>query len=345
MAADLTFPTSADLREVAQVLMPRLTKDRPAFSILPITEVKNHRLIWEQKDNFIGLQQVRGLNGEPPRVRRIGLKRYEMEPGIYGEFAEVDEAEITTRRASASAVNFMGAINITDLVMEIQTQLLVRQLDRIELMIWTLLTTGTFSVASSANGALLHTDAFPIQTYTAAVTWATSATAVPLQNFRAIELLSRGTSADFGSGAEAWMNRTTFNNLVSNTNQTDIAGRRVTGLLSPLNLQEINTILLGEGLPQIKVYDQGYLDETNTFQLFIPNGKVVIIGQRPAGQNVGEFRMTSNAQNPNAEPGAYMITIDTADTTLRPPRKIEVHSGFNGGPALYFPGAIVAMNV
>lgn len=342
MAQDLVYPTSAELKEVAQVLLPRLMKDRPIFEMFPVAEVKAHRLMWEQKDNYIGLQQVRGLNGEPQRVRRIGAKRYEMEPGIYGEFITIDEAEITTRRAYGTAGT---PINIADLVLEGQNQLLQRRLDRIELIGWTLLTTGTFAVSSTVNSSLLHTDTFPIQTFTASVTWATSATATPLQNFRGIELLSRGQSVNFGSAAKAYVNRTTANQLVANTNQNDLAGRRVTGLLSPLNIGEINTILAGEALPQIVIYDEGYIDESGTFQLYIPNGKVVVIGQRPAGQTVGEYRMTINANNPAAAPGAYTKTIDTADTTERPPRKIEVHDGHNGGPALYFPGAIVSMNV
>jgi hypothetical protein len=335
----LTYPTSAELKAIEQVLMPRLTKQRPIFDDFPMREVDAHRLMWEQLDNFIGLQQVRGLNGAPQRVLRVGLKAYDMKPGVYGEFSTVDEEEITIRRAQGK---WGEPVDISDLVTQIQNQLLLRRLDRIESIVWTLITAGIFSVAT-AQGQILHTDSFPILTFTASVPWATSATATPLQNFRSIQLLSRGQSVDFGATSNAWMNRTTFNLMVSNTNQNDLAGRRVTGLLSPLNLEEINRILLGEGLPQVKIYDQGYIDDTNTFQLFIPNNTVAVIGNRPQGQRVGEYRMTRNANNTRTAPGPYTKVIDTMDREV--PRRIDVHDGHNGGPVVWFPGALVRMNV
>src|SRR5438046_2228521 len=92
------YPTSSELITVAQDKTPRLTKDRPIFDIFPIRSVDSHLLRWEQKDNYLGLQQIRGLNGDPARVSRVGGKVYQMEPGVYGEFLRIDEQELTTRR-------------------------------------------------------------------------------------------------------------------------------------------------------------------------------------------------------------------------------------------------------
>lgn len=337
--ATYVYPTSVELTEIAQDLTPRLEADREIFNILPVRSVDSHLLEWEQLDNYIGLQQVRGLGGDPPRVKAIGAKRYQMEPGVYGEFRRIDEVQLTARRQYGT---FGTPINITDLVREAQEQLLLRRLDRQELIGWTLLSTGTFSVAGPM-GTVLHTDTFTLKTYTAGVTWATSATAVPLANFRAVKLLGRGSSSKFGAGATAYMNQTTFNSLVTNTNANDLAGRRVTGLLSPLNLQEIGTILMGEDLPKIRIYDEGYIDDSGTFQLFIPNNKVIVVGQRPAGQRLGEYRMTRNANNADLAPGPYMKVVDEGERTV--PRVIDVHDGHNGGPVLYFPGGFVVMTV
>jgi hypothetical protein len=58
-----------------------------------------------------------------------------------------------------------------------------------------------------------------------------------------------------------------------------------------------------------------------------------------------EYQMVRNATNPNMEPGAYTRVWDSAAEDGRPPRRIEVHDGHNGGPALYFPGDIVNMIV
>lgn len=335
---DFIYPSSVQLTQIAQILEPRLQIGRVGFEIFPMRTVDAHLLQWEQMDNFIGLQQVRGLNGDPNRVKPVGMKRYMMEPGIYGEYGLIDEHELTVRRPMG---DFTGQINITDLVLARQNQLLARRLDRVELIIWTLLTTGTFSVADGA--ATLHTDSYTFQSFDASVGWGTAATSTPLADLRAVQLKSRGYSVDFGSAAKAYMNRTTFNQLLSNTNASDLGGRKAAFGESINGPDGVNRVLAADDLPGIVIYDQGYLDSTGTFQLFIPNGFIVVVGARPSGQVVGEYRMTRNANNPNLAPGAYMKVIDRGVDTV--PRSIEVHDGHNGGPVIFFPSAIVVMDV
>lgn len=339
--ADFLYPTSAELRQIEQDYLPNLLTARPVFGIFPIRDVDQALVMWEQEDNYTGLQQVRGLDGQPPKVNKIGAKRYQMQPGVYGEFSTIDEAELTIRRAWGS---FGNPIAINDLVLREQRRLLGRRLDRIESIVWTLLTTGTFAVAGPA-GAILHTDSYTMQTYTAPVTWATAATAAPLADLRAVQLLHRGHSVSFGPTAEAWMNQVTANRLFTNTNNADIYGRRTAGLGTYNSEAQLNMLFAGDGLPQIRIYDGGYLDETGTFQPFIPNGVVDVIGKRTDGATIGEYEMTRNATNPNLSPGAYTEVVDSMAKTGRPPRQIEVHDGHNGGPALFMPSAIVRMAV
>ena len=45
----------------------------------PIVNVDSHILSWEQRDNYKGLQQVRGLDGQPKRINNVGAKRFTME--------------------------------------------------------------------------------------------------------------------------------------------------------------------------------------------------------------------------------------------------------------------------
>jgi hypothetical protein len=338
--ASYTFPEQAELIQIRQDYVADLTREDEVFGLFPITPTDAHILKWEQRDNYLGLQQIRGLNGEPPKVKRVGHKQYQMIPGIYGEFGEADELELTTRRQIGT---WGEPIKLDDIISEIEEQLTKREIDRIRLIIWTLLATGTFSV-SNVQGSVTYTDTYPIQTFTAGVTWATAATATPLANFRSVQLLSRGHSVSFGSQAQAFMNRTTFNQMISNTNNADIAGRRVSGLLTVLNLEEVNKVLAGEDLPTIVIYDKGYYDDSATFQLFIPNGKVIVFGQRPDGDVVGEYRQTRNVNNPDMGPGSYTLIEDSLNNQ-KPPRRIRVHQGHNGGCALFYPSAVVAMAV
>ena len=257
MPVDYVFPTSAELELVAQNKMPNLMVNRPCFEFFPVATEDAAILMWEQKDNYLGLQQVRGINGEPSKVSKIGAKRYQMQPGVYGEYINVDEVEITQRRQWGS---FGTPIDISDLVMDAQDQLLNRRLDRIESIIWTLLATGTFAVPGP-TGAIVATDSYTTQQYTPAVSWATYATATPLADLRAIQLLSRGISVGFGSDAFLYMNRRTSNNMLSNTNQSDLAGRRTGGFGTFNSIAELNTLFTMDDLPNIKQYDGGYLAE------------------------------------------------------------------------------------
>lgn len=336
--ATLVYPSNAELNEIAQIKLPRFMQNRKIFDIMPIGTHDATTIMWEQKDNYIGLQQARGLGGAPNKVKAIGAKQYMMRPGIYGEFMDIDENQMLNRRTYGT---FATPINLTDLVMERQDQLLQRRLDRIEYIGWLLLTTGTFSV-SLPQGGVAHTDTFPLQT-SSGTNWSTVATATPLADFRAAKLLQRGKSTSFGSSATAWMNQTTANFLMSNTNQSDLAGKRQQGLAQPLSLGDVNSVLLGEDLPQIQVYDETYYDDAGSLQLFLPTRTVVITGRRQNNAPIAEYIMTRNVNNADFAPGAYMKIVDKGEIEV--PRNVEVHDGHNGGPAIYYPGSIIVLSV
>lgn len=334
----LIYPTDAELSSIAQTLVPRLEANRPIFRKFPIVNKDAHIIMWEQQDNYVGLQQIRGLGGMPPVVKPVGGKRYTMEPGIYGEFMAIDEVEMTLRRAYGT---FADRIDITDLVMERQRQLLGRRYDRIEQILWTLVTTGTFSI-TGPTGAILYTDSYTFQTYNAS-SWGTPGTATPLADFRAVQLKARGYSVDFGAPAEAWMNRVTANKLLVNTNTADLYGRRTDGLATANSIGAVNTLLTGEGLPNIVVYDNGYLDDSGTFVPYIADDVVIVFGRRTDGAQIGQYTMTRNANNDGFAAGAYMKVVDNKDREV--PRLVQVHDGHNGGVELHFPSAICVMDV
>lgn len=338
MTTNYVYPTNSELQVVAAEKAPVLTMADPIFDIVPIVEVDSHLLEWDQLDNYVGLQQVRGLNGQPGNVTAVGGTRFRMTPGVYGEFMTIDELELTTRRQFGT---FNQPINITDLVMQRQDQLLNRRIDRIRQIVWTLFTTGTFSVSN--NNGVVHTDTYDLQDYNA-TTWSTVSTATPLADLRAVQLLSRGKGVSFGAGAKAFMNRVTFNRLISNTNAADLAGRRTSGLSlsTVLSLSDTNSLLAGEDLPQIVIYDDGYLSDAGSFVPFIADNIVVVFGQRQGGQTIADYAFTRNANNDDLSPGAYMKVVDHTDTV---PRMVEIHDGHNGGPRIYYPGSVVVVDV
>lgn len=335
-----TYPTSRQIQQIEQDLLPRLEAGRLGLELFPTVTVEDDEIVWDQLDNFLGLQQVRGLDGQPKRVRKTGAKRYSMKPGVYGEFEYIDEEELTRR---ARLGTWADAIALDDLVGIAQTKLLQRRLDRIELIVWTLMTTGTFSVAS--EDGILHTDTFAISTFTASPAWSTTATATPIADLRTIKLTQRGHSISFGRQAKLYINSKKVNQLLSNSNAADLGGYKKPqdGLQRIVNLGDVNSILVDQDLPEIVEYDEGYLNDSGTFVPFIADTAGVLIGPRRSGATIGEYRMTRNANNPNLAPGAYTRVIDRGEEKI--PRTIEVHDGHNGGPAIFFPGSVVALTI
>ncbi len=414
------LPQAASVQRIAQDKLPNLLALRPILAEFPMVDSDYAEVMWEQKDNYVGMQQARGLNGDPPKVQRVGGKRFMMEPGVYGEWLPIDERELTLRRAWGT---FNQAIDARDLVAECQDQLLNRRLDRVESIIWTLLSYGIFAVPGP-TGAIIHTDSYTMQQFTAANPWANFTLATILGDLRSVKLLHRGHSVSFGSDARLYVNQKTSNNMLGNQNQQDLAGRRTGGFGTFNSIAEINTLFTMDNLPNIVEYDEGYLVEggvtivtvtaggagytngtyptvgftggggtgaqatvviaggaitsvvitnvgsgytsapaliqtalgapttvatltptvANPFLPFIPDNVAILVGRRPLGQVIGEFKMVRNANNPGMAPGAYMKVIDNSQGNGRPPANIEVHDGHNGGPALYFPSAIVRIN-
>lgn len=335
------YPTNSELQLIDRELQATLTMDDPIFDVMPIVDVNSFDLLWDIPANITGLTNLRGLNGQPGNVARLGANRFKVRPGVYGEFLTIDEEEMTTR---AQLGTYNIPINVDDLVRECQDQLTNRRISIIRKINWLLLATGTFSVVNSSTG-ITHTDTFDPQDYNAS-TWATVATATPLADFRAVKLLQRGKGVSFGRLAKAFMNQTTFNYLTANTNAADLYGKRTSGLAIPQGVTEVNSVLLNEDLPQIVIHDDGYLDDSSTFVPFIADNKVVVVGARPGGQKIADFAIARNANNPGVGPGPYMFVKDhTSGPAQTVPPTIEVHSGWNGGPRLFYPSAIVDVDV
>lgn len=331
------YPTTRELKEINPEKIQNLTRNRPTFEIFPTTESEYWTLEWEQKDNWRGFQQLRGLNGEPSYVHMVGAKAYSAKPGVFGEFMTVDETMMTLR---AQQVPYGAPVDIRGLVLERQDYLNFRETELLEYIHWKALIDGQFTFIGPTGA--VYGDVFPIQTASFS-DWSTIATATPLLDLMGLKALASGKSISFGSGARMYMNSTTLSNLMRNRNANDLGGQMAiaSGGVKPFKeVGEINTLLTGFNLPQIVEYDEGYFAESNgAFTKWIPDDVVSIVGQRTNGDRLGEYRMVRNGNNPNMAPGRYEKVIDHGER--RVPRLIEVHRGHNGGLVIYYGSAIV----
>jgi hypothetical protein len=338
------FPTDAVLSMIDKDYLDDMATTDAIFDEFPMVNTDSDLVVWEQRDNTLGLMKARGLNGEPESVKRLGGKRFQMVPGVYGEFLPIDEIELTRRRPWGQ---YSGKVDVSDLVAECQMQLRTRQMNRVRKILWDLLITGQYKV-TNATGAIVATDSYVPQTFASQVPWSTFATATPLADFRAVQLLHRGHSSMFGPSAKAYLNQQTLNYLLSNSNSNDLYGRRTGGLGTYNNIGEINGLLMGDGLPKLVVYDDGYLSDgtdgnaIGSYQLYIPDNKIVIVGSRSNGAKIGDMAVTRHASL-GGLPGIVNKVIDYGDRQV--PRKIEVHRHMNAGPRVYYPSAVVVATV
>ena len=334
---EFEYPTSTELRQINPEKIQNLTRNRPTFEIFPIVESEYHTLEWEIKDNWMGFQQLRGVNGEPSYVKMVGEKAYSAQPGFYGEYMTVDEKMMTLRAQNARSGE---PVDISTLVLERQDYLNFRETELIEFIHWKALLDGQFSFVGPTGA--VYGDQFSIQT-AAFSDWSDHANATPIKDLMGLKLLASGKSVSFGTSAKVFLNSKTLNDLLLNRNVNDLGGQLAvsSGGTKPVkSLTEINTTLASHGLPQIVEYDEGYNAEpNNTFTKWIPNDVLSIVGARSNNDRLGEYRMTRNAQNEDMAPGRYEKVIDRGED--RVPRIIEVHRGHNGGLVIFYGSAIV----
>ncbi|MDR3634338.1 MAG: major capsid protein [Isosphaeraceae bacterium] len=334
------YPKSAEIEKVEQVLLPRLTARSPLFELFPFDAATGEGTLlkWEQMDSYTDLQQYRGYGGQPRLVNQKKINQYISYPGVYGEKQVIDEEQLTTRRIQGT---WGEPVPINDLVGQSHEQLLTRRIDLIEWIISKLLVTGAFNILSGTGGSTVYSGSFTAQQFTSSVAWSTLATATPLADFRAIKPFEFGQSVTFGADAIALMNVVTANQMLNNSNAADLGGKRGQYGATINSLEDWNKILVMNDLPRISIYNGGYLNETGTFQLFIPTGYVLVVGKRTTGRRMGYYRFTRNIHSPNMAAAPYVRVKMEEDV----PSFVEVHDGHNGGPVLQFPGTIVVMNV
>lgn len=353
MASNYVYPTAAEFFEIGQDLISQGRAGRQGLDIAPTVTKNTFNVRWAQADNYHGLQQMRGLDGQAPKVQRIGSTTYTYEPGVYGEHTVITEQELL-KRAIPGRPEIR--IPVDDLVMADARLLTTRELDGMEARVWILLATGTISVPlGGPNAPLSWSDTYTTQTYSPTVPWSTLSTATPIANLQTIQQLSVGHSALFGATSTLYMNQVTANRLINNTNSSDFGGKKDQYGATLNALPAFNNYFQGQNLPKVEINDRGYqllpisgpeTTPTTQFKKFIPDGTAILVGKRPDNSNVLEFQQTINAMNPGFAAGPYQFIKDFSAGINAPkelPPRLEVHRGFNGGLTVLFPSAIVSI--
>lgn len=336
------FPSNKELLEIQKDLLPDLDPNDALLSLFPYRYTGKNRVIWEQEDNDFGLMEIRGLDGKPGLVQKLGFNQFQMNPGYYGSVYQISEQELTEARQIGT---FGDKVDLDDLVARRMRTLMIQRLNRMRQTISDFCRLGVFTNAR-ADGTSVHTDIFSLTSRTPGTAWGTTATATPLADLRTWKASAeRNTSSRFGKGSKLIANTVSINRLLNNKNASDLFGVRMEVGQTINTLDSLNKLLAANDLPELveynKTYQTGPRDRT-AYTMVIPDNYYIWVGERPNGQRLGEFHGTLNANSASdQDEGIYSKVVDKGE--LEVPRCIEVHHGFNGGIAIYYPTALQAI--
>lgn len=327
------------LRKVADLRLPRMKEGRLGLKLMPIVNVNETTLEYERNAVTRGLQFARGIGGTPGPVNKPGFETRVVSPGYYGDSYRINEKELIDKREVGSWTEFDSEAKQTAKASEFHTQ---RYLDRIEYNIFTFLLTGGFE-AKNIQGVPYYQPVYDVDVVTPGTLFSDLANSTPrryLQD-RIATLHQRGFSVRFDKGWMIMSSKTAIT-MLNNTNPNDIGGRRFDMGQTTNSFKEMNQLFVSNGIPEATIYDDGYFPETGGFSLFVPEGKILLIGNRADGEPIGEYRQTRAAQNPNAAPGEWYKVVDNRDREGAP--EVVMEAGHNGGPVPYYPEAVEIIN-
>ncbi len=349
MSLILQFPTNVEL----DVLVQEYTAEREKFigeKILPFEPFMSSKVRWDERDTSRGMTAPHSMDSDPRIDKRPGSKTREYEPIPFKESDLIKESEILRSRELGT---FGGVMNIDRAVTQVMKERMDKSYIRAEWLRWKAMSEGEITI--NENGVFVQ-ETFPIQVYNPLVALTDHANATTLKDRNAIKLLFRRTGAS-AKGAVEYMNQTTFNHILENTNANDIRGFRAENFADvTFDITNVNKMLEKRGLPTIEIYDEGYVDEADDYQNFIADGNSVIVGKRPAGQKIGAVGMTPTLhRSKNGQPGPgffsilevngqpnmglAQVTTDTLGGVANP--NIKHTGGFYGGPLFWYPRSII----
>jgi hypothetical protein len=345
-----TLPSPAEIIQVGATIIPYRKKQLLGITeVLPTKYVDNVKIIIRRPDIIRGLQPWRGLASDP-QVDRVPYNRNgrfcEFWPGYWGEQRSITEAELAMVAEPPEGGNWCPGmpLDARNEVARIQGRQTVRMLMRMEKNTWDALISGRY-LALDQNGNLIHEENFNITHIRATVDWTDMTDSAPLATLRALTEI-RTSSATFGAGAKYYMNRTTLNRLLENRNPNDIGKGSLSACCNTVTLDWINAQLAAQGLGEIVVYDNRYIDEEGGIHLFIPDGYVVVIGQRPDVTRPGAYyltRTTNACLQPANSKGMWYFYHDSCGEKIV--RQITIGAGHNGGPILEYPEMVISLQV
>jgi hypothetical protein len=332
----IQWPTQEALRTVIQELP--YTAKYIGNTLLPNRNVYSNNIAWDIKGPATGMIMPHSLNADPKPIEFIKLASKSQPTAFWKESAILNESDFLEIRKAGSFSELMGRELVTTYL-----QKLNQRIDaRIEWLIWNCLF-GTVTI--NENNVIREIDyEIPVGNKVGppTVPWSTIATAKPLADILTWVAKFDGT----GSGnATAYMNKKTAGYLAQNAEIRDLV-KQSTNVMS-IGVNNISSLvipLVGD-LKDIVIYNEGYINSSGVWTKFIPDNKVIFIGEPAPGEELGNMVFTPSLHNgsiDSPQPGKFLVTEDKT-SGVNP--IYTICSGFYGIPVLYHPSWVIVATV
>lgn len=349
----------------------------PFVKAFPLADRDAWKVQWDQRESAYGLTPQGSLDAPPELMVAPGVRVYDVEPGVYRGYTQINETELVRSREPGT---ISDPLDVGDRLATVMIYIGEWIAPRIFKIFADLGVNGYFN-NQSLNG-VQHT--YKINGYQrlSMSAWAGApTTATPIDDLRvAANALNRGTSSRFGSKSKLCMTDEAITTLLATTQVRstfkseygasflapfDNANRN--GPQPPLNGdRSLNSLFIGMGLPEIVPWNRGYYpllsDVQNrtkgNFTKFLGNTSAVWLGSRPGGQQLGQFTFARHAGHllgPKADFDVPSIKAPGSATEFgkniylaahvrnRQPHGYDFEWGFNCTPEVWYEDAMAAV--
>jgi hypothetical protein len=317
-------------------------------NVVPTRYIANTSIVLRRPDTFRGIQQHRG-NFNIPAANNSSYNRYgtlcTYTPTYWGEFDTLTEAEMGTVAEPGPGCP-AGMLDLRKAVTIMQQQLSLHQLVRMEFNAARTIVQGQY-LALDKNGKVVDSQPFDILRRIEVPAWTDYEHSWPLHFFTSLQTQYRGRSAArfSGPGVKYVMNSATLNVMYLNTNPYDFGKLGASACCVLPTVGWYNEQLTARGLGQIVINDTGWYDDAGYWNLFVPDGYVIVIGVRPDVKYPGNYFLTVVLNDCLEGPEQGMWAYYDDDCGRNISREIKVGMGHNGIVILTNPEMIIVAKV
>ncbi len=287
-----------------------------------------------------GMASAHALDADPRMLKFPKVVRKTFRPAYFKEMQRIQESDIL--KLGQLSGSDSQAVTARQLIGQSLENLNNRIENRLEWMRWQALLTGKVSI--NENGISIEAGyGIPEENLnkTVAVSWESAGSAKPIEDILQIQQDFVGTGFRMG---EIFVNGNTARLFcLADDTRTYYNGAGVQEKVLPGNLSRY-AVYFFPGI-KINVYDEGYEDETGTFQKFIPDNKVVFLGDGQPGEIIDVVTVPSlHSPDGTPKPGKFAFLIDRSGQNEANPH-YDVVAGIYGLTRIRRPEAVMVMDV